>query len=82
MPPCTSFDERLEVPEAQSRASTIPTRRPRVAASSALPVPTMPPPMTRMSSSFVFSTSIAAARSAAPSLDERVTDFGMTYPAW
>ena len=75
MPPCTSFDDRLDVPLAQSRASTIPTRRPRVAASSALPVPTMPPPTTRMSSSFSFSAAIAAARSSGPNFDERETEF-------
>ena len=37
MPPCTSFEERELVPLDQSRASTIPTLSPRVAASSAAP---------------------------------------------
>ncbi len=44
-----SLLERLEVPAAKSRASTSATRRPRVAASSAAPVPVDPAPMTTMS---------------------------------
>ena len=75
MPPCTSFDERLDVPDAQSRASSRPVERPRVTASSAAPVPTMPPPTTRMSSSFCLRRAIAASRSSGPSFVERVTDF-------
>ena len=67
MPPCTSFDERLEVPADQSRASTRPTDRPRVTASSADPVPTIPPPTTRMSSSRSRIAAIAALRCFGPS---------------
>ena len=74
MPPCTSLELRLLVPDAQSRASSIPTRRPRVTASSADPVPTMPPPMTSTSSSFSRMLRRADSRSAGPSLFERVTD--------
>src|SRR5512133_3350745 len=74
MPPCTSFDDRLEVPDAQSLASSRPTLKPRVTASRALPVPTMPPPTTRMSSSFDFRRSIAAARSSGPSFVDLVTE--------
>ena len=37
MPPCMSFELRLLVPDAQSRASSMPTRRPRVTASRAAP---------------------------------------------
>ena len=81
MPPCTSFDERLDVPDAQSRASSRPVERPRVTASSADPVPTMPPPTTRMSSSFSLSRAIAAARSSGPSLFERVTDLSFAIVA-
>src|SRR3954452_1373072 len=73
MPPCTSLDDRLEVPEAKSRASSRPTLSPRVAASTAEPAPTMPPPTTRMSSSVSLSAAIAAARSAGPSRDGYVT---------
>src|SRR5690606_24168594 len=51
MPPCTSLLLRELVPEAQSRASRIPVRSPRVAASSAVPAPTIPPPTTSTSSS-------------------------------
>src|SRR3954453_6684369 len=51
MPPWMSLEEREEVPEAQSRASTIAVSRPRVEGSSAGPAPTTPPPTIRMSSS-------------------------------
>ncbi len=44
-----SFDERLLVPDAKSRASTSATRRPRSAASRATPAPVMPPPTMRTS---------------------------------
>ena len=44
-----SLLERLEVPAAKSRASTSATFSPRVAASSAAPVPVEPAPMTTMS---------------------------------
>src|SRR2546430_8695160 len=44
-----SLLDRLEVPEARSRASTRATRRPRDAASRAVPAPVMPPPMTSTS---------------------------------
>src|SRR4051794_23755476 len=46
-----SLLDRLDVPEAKSRASTRPTARPRVTASRAQPAPTTPPPMTRTSTS-------------------------------
>src|SRR5665647_1938952 len=66
-PPWTSLLDRLEVPPAQSWASTMPTLRPRVTASRATPAPVTPPPMTRMSSSWsvvvlASSVSRAAAR--------------------
>src|SRR5665647_1880115 len=77
MPPCTSFEERLEVPEAQSRASRMPTLSPRVTASIAQPAPTMPPPTTRMSSSLVRRRSRAASRCSGPSFVERVTELGV-----
>ena len=50
-PPWMSLLDRLEVPLAQSRASTTAVVSPRVTASSAQPAPTTPPPMTRMSTS-------------------------------
>ena len=37
-----SLLDRLDVPDAQSRASTRPVDRPRVTASSAVPAPTTP----------------------------------------
>ncbi|GAA3058150.1 hypothetical protein GCM10020000_46100 [Streptomyces olivoverticillatus] len=63
-PPWMSLLDRLEVPAAQSRASTIPVTSPRVAASSAVPAPTTPPPTTRMSSSRSAIRASAAPRSA------------------
>ena len=45
-----SLLDRLDVPDAQSCASTSPTDRPRVAASRAVPAPVMPPPTTSTSS--------------------------------
>ncbi|SII21106.1 Uncharacterised protein [Mycobacteroides abscessus subsp. abscessus] len=45
-----SFEDREEVPEAQSWASTTPTLSPRVAASKAEPAPVTPPPTTKTSS--------------------------------
>src|ERR671917_2654404 len=57
-----SLLDRLEVPEAKSRASTSPTDRPRVAASRAAPLPTTPPPTTRTSSSVELIASSAASR--------------------
>src|SRR5699024_7954178 len=60
------FDDRDDVPEAQSLASTTPTLRPRVAASKADPAPVTPPPTmktSRGSSALVFfSVSIACSR--------------------
>ncbi len=41
-----SLLDREEVPEPKSLASTSPTDSPLVAASSATPAPTTPPPMT------------------------------------
>src|SRR5215207_4151330 len=55
-----SLLERLDVPAAQSRASSRPTERPRLAASSATPAPVTPPPITRTSTT----PSASAARSA------------------
>src|SRR5688572_663890 len=46
-----SLLDLLEVPLAKSRASRMPTERPRVAASSAEPAPTTPAPTTSTSSS-------------------------------
>src|SRR5260221_14242273 len=57
-----------DVPEAKSLASTRPTDRPLVAASSATPAPTTPPPTTRTCSSVLAIAAMAAARSAGPSL--------------
>src|SRR6476620_1676315 len=54
-----SRDDRDDVPTAMSSRSTSPTRRPRVAASSAAPEPTIPPPTTSTSSG----SSTSAARS-------------------
>lgn len=67
-PPWISLLDRLDVPEAQSRASTRPVDRPRVAASSAVPAPTTPAPTTRMSSSRSAIPASASARSAGPSV--------------
>ena len=65
-PPCARRDERLLVPEAQSRFSSSPTVRPRVAASSAAPAPTTPPPMTRTSSGSASICSSDSTRSLGP----------------
>ena len=43
-------EDQEEVPEAQSPISTMPVRRPRLAASRAMPAPVTPPPTTRTSS--------------------------------
>src|ERR1700729_4046179 len=59
-----SLLDRLEVPLAQSRASTMAVVSPRVTASSALPAPTTPPPTTSTSSSRSAIRSIASARPA------------------
>ena len=63
MPPCTSFDERDDVPMAKSPRSTRAVRRPRLAASSAQPAPVIPPPTTTTSNSSAPRRSSAAARS-------------------
>src|SRR5690606_38742688 len=42
----TIFDERLDVPQAKSCCSSSNTLRPRRAASSRMPAPVMPPPIT------------------------------------
>src|SRR5882757_5096274 len=65
-----SLLDRLDVPLAQSRSSTIAVVSPRVTASSALPAPTTPPPMTSMSSSFSAIRAIASRR---PAGDSAVT---------
>src|SRR5580692_9893995 len=57
-----SLLDRLEVPLAQSLASTIAVVRPRVTASSALPAPTTPPPTTSTSSSRADIPAMASAR--------------------
>ncbi len=59
MPPCTSRDERLDVPLAKSSFSSRATRHPRIAASLAIPHPVIPPPM--MSRSNVSRASVANA---------------------
>ncbi len=66
-PPCTSLDDRLDVPEAKSRASTSPTFRPRLAASSAAPAPTTPAPITRTSNCSSSRRRSATARYSGPS---------------
>src|SRR6266851_2182310 len=60
-----SLLDRLEVPEARSRASTRATRRPRDAASRAAPAPVTPPPMTSTSNRSAASRSSTAPRSRA-----------------
>ena len=60
-----SLLDRLEVPAAKSRASTRATSRPRVAASSAAPVPVEPPPMTTTSKVSERSRSRSAVRCSA-----------------
>src|SRR6476659_3042584 len=57
-----SLLDRLDVPLAQSLASTMAVVRPRVTASSAVPAPTTPPPTTRMSSSVSAIFLMASAR--------------------
>ncbi len=63
-----SLLDRDEVPDPKSRASTSPTDRPRVAASSATPAPTTPPPTTSTWCSVRASAVRARSRSAGPSL--------------
>ena len=48
-----ALDERDELPQAKSRASTSITSKPRRAASSATPAPAMPPPITSRSTSVI-----------------------------
>src|SRR5436189_3903715 len=60
-----SLLDRLEVPEARSRASTRATRRPRDAASRAVPAPVTPPPMTSTSNRSLASLLSIAPRSRA-----------------
>src|SRR5581483_2310672 len=62
-----SLLDRLEVPLAQSRASTIAVVRPRVTASRAEPAPTTPPPTTRTSTSSSAIRAIASSRAAGDS---------------
>ncbi len=62
-----SLLDRLEVPLAQSRASTIAVVSPRVTASRAEPAPTTPPPTTRMSTSSALIRAIASSRAAGDS---------------
>ena len=45
-PPCTSFVDRLDVPDAKSCASTRSARSPIRAASATIPAPVIPPPTT------------------------------------
>src|ERR671921_183293 len=72
-----SLLERLEVPEAKSRASTRPTVRPRVAASRAAPEPTTPPPTTRMSSSAPVDVAASASSARSRVSGESATDLMM-----
>src|SRR5260370_18228139 len=60
-----SLLDRLEVPEARSRASTRATRSPRDAASRAAPAPVTPPPMTSTSNRSAASRPSTAPRSRA-----------------
>src|SRR5450755_3204156 len=62
-----SLLDRLDVPLAQSRASTRAVVRPRVTASSAQPAPTTPPPMTNTSTSYSVIAVTASARDAGDS---------------
>src|SRR4051794_31176429 len=62
IPPCNNRLERLLVPKAKSYCSTSPTRNPRIAASRAIPEPTIPPPMIKRSSGWDVSDSIVRAR--------------------
>ena len=62
-----SLLDRDEVPDPKSRASTRPTVRPRVTASSATPAPTTPPPTTSTCCSALASRASAALRCAGPS---------------
>src|ERR1039458_9771278 len=62
-----SLLDRLEVPLAQSRGSTIAVVSARVTASSALPAPTTPPPTTSTSSSCSVIRAIASSRAAGDS---------------
>ena len=48
-PPCTNFVLLEDVPAPKSSLSTRAVRKPRVAASKAIPVPVAPPPITRRS---------------------------------
>src|SRR5260370_26128620 len=63
-----SLLDRDEVQEPKSLASTKPTDRPRVAASSATPAPTTPPPTTKTCGSSRASAVSAVVRSSGPSL--------------
>src|SRR3954454_24321295 len=49
MPPCTSFDDLEDVPDAMPARSINAVRNPRLTASSATPAPVMPPPTTSTS---------------------------------
>src|SRR5215470_16271723 len=71
-----SLLDRLEVPDARSRASTRATRRPRDAASRAAPAPVMPPPMTSTSNRSVASRLSSASRSRA----SRAPLLAITHP--
>src|SRR5437667_79244 len=62
MPPCTSRDERDDVPPPKSPLSTRAVRYPRSAASRAIPAPVMPPPMIRTSTGCSLMDRSAAAR--------------------
>jgi len=61
-PPWMSLVLRLEVPSEKSKRSTSATLRPRLAASSATPLPVAPPPITKKSKFSRSSRSMAAAR--------------------
>jgi hypothetical protein len=63
-----SLLDREDVPAPKSRASTRPTVRPRVAASSATPTPTTPPPTTSTWNSARASAASAAALESGSSL--------------
>src|SRR4051812_5072014 len=68
-----SLLDRLDVPDAQSRASTRPTVSPLVTASRAAPAPTTPPPTTRMSSSVPLDSSASAfSRNWGPNFGDRI----------
>src|SRR3954469_5274025 len=73
-----SLLDRLEVPAAQSRASSSPTDSPRLAASSAAPAPVTPPPITRTSTTSSASRARSARRRSGDTSVRSLSPGGMT----